>query len=84
MANKTEQIAFRNKRIIYQLFELLSDRVPWLSVFFFAFVVACLVVFFLTYVVRKLYYTSLCLRNDNRVVHLISHHLPLLHYPSHL
>ena len=46
MANKTEQIAFRNKRIIYQLFELLSDRVPWLSVFFFAFVVACLVVFF--------------------------------------
>ena len=46
MANKTEQIAFRNKRIIYQLSELLSDRVPWLSVFFFAFVVACLVVFF--------------------------------------
>ena len=46
MANKTEQIAFRNKRIIYQLFELLSDRVTRLSVFFFAFVVACLVVFF--------------------------------------
>ena len=71
MASKTEQIAFRNQRIIYQLFELLSDKVSWLSVFFFVFVFACLVVFFLTYVVRKLYYTSLCFRNDNHVVHLI-------------
>ena len=86
MANKTEQIAFRNQRIIYQLFELLSDKVSWLSVFFsllFLFLLVWLY-FFLTYVVRKLYYTSLCFRNDNHVVHLISHPLPLLHYPSHL
>lgn len=46
MANKIEQIAFRNQQIIYQLFKLLSDKVSWLSVFFFVFVFACLVVFF--------------------------------------
>ena len=84
MANKTEQITFRNQRIIYQLFELLSDQGILAVSFLFSFCCCLFSCVFLTYVVRKLYYTSLCFRNDNHVVHLISHPLPLRHYPSHL
>ena len=41
MAKKTEQITSRNQRIIYQVFELLSDQGILAVSFFFAFVVAC-------------------------------------------
>ena len=50
MANKTEQITSRNQRIIYQLFELLSDQGILAVSFLFCFCCClfrpCLVVFF--------------------------------------